>query len=146
MTPPMSDAFSSRGSLPTTSRHAPQDSRTRWLAAAIHSRMRSGCWSTEATTSLTTRAEGGKTMARKHWLAAYGPKIPCEINPDAHGSVLAMIEAAMRRFAERPAFRCFGHTLNYADTDRLSRSFAAFLQNKLRVKKGARIPGGPRGS
>ena len=34
-------------------------------------------------------------MSRKHWLAAYGPKIPCEINPDAHGSVLAMIEAAM---------------------------------------------------
>src|SRR5215831_9870155 len=78
-------------------------------------------------------------MSRKHWLAAYGPKIPCEINPDAHGSVLAMIEAAMQRFADRPAFRCFGHTLSYADTDRLSRSFAAFLQNKLGVKKGDRI-------
>ncbi|MFL6834022.1 MAG: AMP-binding protein [Xanthobacteraceae bacterium] len=78
-------------------------------------------------------------MSRKHWLAAYGEKIPCEINPDAHGSVLAMLEAAMQRFADRPAFRCFGHTLTYADTDRLSRSFAAFLQNKLGVKKGDRI-------
>src|SRR4029450_1099474 len=62
-----------------------------------------------------------------------------EINPDAHGSVLAMLEAAMQRFADRPAFRCFGHTLTYADTDRLSRNFAAFLQNKLGVKKGDRI-------
>src|SRR4029434_11257397 len=78
-------------------------------------------------------------MSRKHWLAAYGEKIPCEINPDAHGSVLAMLEAAMQRFADRPAFRCFGHTLTYADTDRLSRDFAAFLQNKLGVKKGDRI-------
>src|SRR6266568_2205757 len=78
-------------------------------------------------------------MSRKHWLAAYGEKIPCEINPDAHGSVLAMLEAAMQRFADRPAFRCFGHTLTYADTDRLSRNFAAFLQNKLGVKKGDRI-------
>jgi long-chain acyl-CoA synthetase len=78
-------------------------------------------------------------MSRKHWLAAYGEKIPCEINPDAHPSVLAMLEAAMQRFADRPAFRCFGHTLTYADTDRLSRSFAAFLQNKLGVKKGDRI-------
>src|SRR5262249_12430933 len=102
-------------------------------------RMRSGCWSTDATTSLTTRAEGGTTMACKHWLAAYGPKISCEINPDAHGSVLAMIEAAMQRFAERPGVCCLGHTPSYASTDRVSRSFAAFLQNKLGVKKGDRI-------
>src|SRR5262249_34086536 len=91
------------------------------------------------TMSLSARAEGGKTMSGKHWLAAYGAKIPCEIDPDAHGSVLAMLEAAMQRFADRPAFRCFGHTLSYADTDRLSRNFAAFLQHKLGVKKGDRI-------
>jgi len=78
-------------------------------------------------------------MLRKHWLAAYGEKIPCEINPDSHPSVLAMLEAAMQRFAEKPAFRSFGHMLTYADADRLSRNFAAFLQNKLGVKKGDRI-------
>jgi long-chain acyl-CoA synthetase len=78
-------------------------------------------------------------MSHKHWLAAYGEKIPCEINPDAHGSVLAMLEAAIERYAEKPAFRSFGHTLTYADVDRLSRNFAAFLQNKLGVKKGERI-------
>ena len=44
-------------------------------------------------------------MSRMHWLAAYGEKIPHEINPDAHGSVLEMLEAAMQRFADRPAFR-----------------------------------------
>jgi long-chain acyl-CoA synthetase len=78
-------------------------------------------------------------MSRKHWLATYGDKIPCEINADAHGSVLEMLEQAMQRYAERPAFHCFGHTLTYADTDRLSRQFAAYLQNKLGVKKGDRI-------
>ena len=78
-------------------------------------------------------------MSRRHWLATYGGKIPCEINPDAHGSVLEMLEHAMQRFAERPAFRCFGQTLTYADTDRLSRQFAAYLQGKLGVKKGDRI-------
>jgi long-chain acyl-CoA synthetase len=78
-------------------------------------------------------------MSRKHWLAAYGEKIPCEINPDSHPSVLAMLEAAMQRFAEKPAFRSFGHMLTYADADRFSRNFAAFLQNKLGVKKGDRI-------
>jgi long-chain acyl-CoA synthetase len=78
-------------------------------------------------------------MSRRHWLATYGGKIPCEINPDAHGSVLEMLEHAMQRFAERPAFRCFGQTLTYADADRLSRQFAAYLQGKLGVRKGDRI-------
>jgi long-chain acyl-CoA synthetase len=80
-----------------------------------------------------------QALERKHWLAAYGERIPAEINPDAHGSVLEMLEAAMKRYAEKPAFRCFGQTLTYADTDRLSRKFAAYLQQKLGVKKGDRI-------
>jgi long-chain acyl-CoA synthetase len=75
----------------------------------------------------------------KHWVASYGARIPVEINPNAHASVLAMLERAMKRFADQPAFRCFGHTLTYADTDRLSRDFAAYLQGRLGVKKGDRI-------
>jgi long-chain acyl-CoA synthetase len=78
-------------------------------------------------------------MSNRHWLAAYGGRIPTEIDPDAHGSVLAMLEGAMQQFADRPAFRCFGQTLTYADTDRLSRDFAAYLQAKLGVAKGDRI-------
>ena len=45
----------------------------------------------------------------------------------------------MRRYADKPAFRCFGQTLTYADTDRLSRDFAAYLQGRLGVEKGDRI-------
>src|SRR5262245_56651119 len=78
-------------------------------------------------------------MSSKCWLAAYGKQIPPGINPDDHGSVLEMLEGAMRRFADKPAFHCFGHTLSYADTDRLSRDFAAYLQVKLSVKKGDRV-------
>ena len=78
-------------------------------------------------------------MARKPWLAGYGARIPADINPDAHGSVLHMFEAAMRLYAGRPAFRCFGRTLSYADTDHLSRNFAAFLQRTLGVRKGDRV-------
>jgi long-chain acyl-CoA synthetase len=78
-------------------------------------------------------------MPNRHWLAAYGGRIPAEIDPDAHGSVLEMLEGAMRRYADKPAFRCFGQTLTYADTDRLSRNFAAYLQASLGVKKGDRV-------
>src|SRR5262245_42648654 len=78
-------------------------------------------------------------MSSKCWLAAYGKQIPPDINPDAHISVLEMLEGAMRRFADKPAFHCFGHTLSYADTDRRSRDFAAYLQVKLGVKKADRV-------
>src|SRR5437016_1542144 len=50
-----------------------------------------------------------------------------------------MLEGAMARFPDKAAFRCFGQTLTYADTDRLSRSFAAYLQGKLGVARGDRI-------
>ena len=75
----------------------------------------------------------------RHWLTSYGKRIPAEINPDTYGSVLEMLESAMTRYAANPAFRCFGKTLTYTDTDRLSRAFAAFLQNRLGIKKGDRI-------
>jgi long-chain acyl-CoA synthetase len=71
--------------------------------------------------------------------AACEARIPDEINPDVYDSVVAMLEEAMQRFARKPAFRCFGQTLTYADTDRLSRDFAAYLQHRLEVKKGERI-------
>jgi long-chain acyl-CoA synthetase len=75
----------------------------------------------------------------RHWLASYDGRIPSEIDADAYGSVLEMLERAMQRYADKPAFRCFGQTLTYADTDRLSRDFAAFLQGTLGVMKGERI-------
>ena len=77
-------------------------------------------------------------MSNKPWLASYG-SIPAEINPDAHRSVTAMLEAAMSTFADKPAFRGFGQTVTYADVDRQSRAFAAYLQNRLGVRRGDRI-------
>ena len=66
-------------------------------------------------------------MKQAPWHASYG-NIPKEIDADAHRSVVAMMEQAMTRFADRPAMRCAGQTLTYADIDRLSRDFAAWLQ------------------
>ena len=77
-------------------------------------------------------------MAR-HWTTSYGARIPAEIDADAYLSVLEMLESAMTRYADKPAFRCFGQTLTYADVDRLSRDFAAWLQGKIGIKKGDRV-------
>src|SRR4029079_2896331 len=79
-------------------------------------------------------------MASQVWLKTFREcGIPAHIDPNAHRSVVAMLEAAMKTNAGRPAFHSFGQTLTYADVDRQSRHFAAYLQKKLGVKKGDRI-------
>jgi long-chain acyl-CoA synthetase len=77
-------------------------------------------------------------MREKHWLKSYG-ETPAEINADRYGSVVELLESAMQRYAALPAFRSFGQTLSYADVDRLSAAFGAYLQHELHVKKGDRI-------
>jgi long-chain acyl-CoA synthetase len=78
-------------------------------------------------------------MSARPWHVTYGDSIPVTIDPDAYGSVVELLDEAMRRYAARPAFHCFGQTLTYADTDRLSRAFAAYLQEVMGVKRGDRI-------
>jgi long-chain acyl-CoA synthetase len=77
-------------------------------------------------------------MTARHWHVSYGD-IPKEIDPDAYSSVVEMMEEAMKRFADKPAFRCAGQMLTYAQVDTLSRNFAAYLQGSLGVKRGDRI-------
>ena len=79
-------------------------------------------------------------MTERPWFATYREcSIPVDIDADAYRSTTEMLEKAMIAHADRPAFRSFGQTLTYADVDRQSRNFAAFLQKKLGVKKGDRI-------
>ena len=79
-------------------------------------------------------------MTQRPWFITYREyNIPTEINTNAYRSTTHMLEQAMVTHADRPAFRSFGQTLTYADVDRQSRSFAAYLQERLGVRKGDRI-------
>ncbi|KWI57896.1 long-chain fatty acid--CoA ligase [Burkholderia pseudomultivorans] len=77
-------------------------------------------------------------MTKRHWIGSYGA-IPAEIDPDRHPSLTALLDDAMRRFADRPAFHAFGRTLTYADVDRQSTALAAYLQQVAGVRKGDRV-------
>src|SRR2546422_572022 len=81
----------------------------------------------------------GCEMQNRTGLASQGERIPAAIDPDAHRSVVELLEGAMMRYADKPAFRCFGQTLTFKDVDRLSRAFAAYLQQELGVAKGDRV-------
>ena len=50
-------------------------------------------------------------MTLKPWLATYRDNgIPETVNADAWPSVVHLLEDAMRRYADKPAFRAFGQT------------------------------------
>jgi long-chain acyl-CoA synthetase len=78
-------------------------------------------------------------MAERIWQTSYSEGIPYEIDISGSQSIVEMFNTAVETYSEQPAFSSFGSTLTYADVDRLSRDFAAFLQNELGVRKGDRV-------
>jgi long-chain acyl-CoA synthetase len=77
--------------------------------------------------------------SEKFWLASYPPGIPREVDVDAFTSLNEVLSQSCKRFAALPAFSNLGATLTYADLNRLSGAFAAFLQKGLGLNKGARV-------
>jgi long-chain acyl-CoA synthetase len=75
----------------------------------------------------------------KPWTKTYGPGVSLDIDADAHPSAVALFDRAVAEYADHPAFECFGRTMTYAEVDRASRAFAAWLQKTLGVKRGDRI-------
>ncbi|HVY64964.1 MAG TPA: AMP-binding protein [Gammaproteobacteria bacterium] len=78
-------------------------------------------------------------MTAKPWLSAYTRGVPEEIDPDTYPSLVALLEASFERFADRPAFENLGTTLTFADVERQSRAFAAYLQSLPGLKAGDRV-------
>ncbi|MFV0382635.1 AMP-binding protein [Paracoccus sp. (in: a-proteobacteria)] len=74
----------------------------------------------------------------KPWFKTYTAGVPLEIDADAYPSIVAVFDNAVARFADKPAFECFGKTLSFAEIDRASRAVAAWLQNS-GVRRGDRI-------
>ena len=75
----------------------------------------------------------------KSWVKSYPKGVPAEINAEAYKNLNEVFSTSARRYLGRPAFINMGKTLSYSDLDKLSRDFAAFLQNDLGLKKGDRI-------
>jgi long-chain acyl-CoA synthetase len=72
------------------------------------------------------------------WLKSYPPGVPADIDPSEYTSLVEMFDRAVQQFAARPAFHSMGRTISYADLERLSRDFGAWLQAK-GLGRGARV-------
>src|SRR3990172_8494934 len=74
----------------------------------------------------------------KIWLKSYPPGWPKEVTWNQYPSIGALFEDSCKKFADRPAFHCMGKTIGFAELDRMSRDFAAWLQAK-GLPKGTRV-------
>ena len=78
------------------------------------------------------------TTAARPWLKSYPEGMPAEIGPLPAPSIGALLSDACKTYAGRPAFTCMGKSLTYAEVERKSAEFGAFLQSK-GLEKGARV-------
>src|SRR3990172_12577733 len=75
----------------------------------------------------------------KFWLKSYPEGIPETIDPDPVSSLVALAEECFKKFSHKPCYVSFGDVLTYKEVDQLSQKFAAYLQEELKLAKGARI-------
>jgi len=74
----------------------------------------------------------------KIWLKSYPAGVPAEIDINQYASLREVLEEACAKYGSRPAYSCMGRTVTFADLDRLSAAFGAFLQGR-GLAKGTRV-------
>ena len=72
------------------------------------------------------------------WLDSYTEGAPHEIDPDTYPCVVAIIDEAIARFPDRPAFENMGVRITFAELDRLAKDFTGFLAAR-GLAKGDRV-------
>ncbi|MEL0136920.1 MAG: AMP-binding protein, partial [Halieaceae bacterium] len=65
--------------------------------------------------------------------------IPERIDTDSYPSIVALFEEALATYRTEAACTSVGHTLSYADLDRLSAQFAGWLQHDAGLDRGDRV-------
>ena len=75
----------------------------------------------------------------KIWLQSYPPGVPAEIDLEEFASVGELFERSCGKYGDRGAFLNMGKSLSYAELERLSGHFGAYLQQVLKLPPGSRV-------
>ena len=76
---------------------------------------------------------------KKPWLKNYPENTPEEIVLDPRKTLVKVLDEAETEYPDNKAFANFGVSMSYRQVAKNSRSFAAYLQNVLGLKKGDRL-------
>ncbi len=75
----------------------------------------------------------------KIWLASYPSGVSKTIDPGIYRSLGDLFERSVAEFADKIAYVNMGKAMTYAELERLSRAFAAYLQSELKLAPGTRV-------
>ncbi len=73
------------------------------------------------------------------WLSHYPTGVPPDVELDEFASLVDVLRTRCRRFAGLAAYSSMGAQITYAELDRQSRAFAAWLQKSLALRRGDRV-------
>jgi len=76
---------------------------------------------------------------KKPWLKHYPEGTPHLLEFDPRGTLVKLLDESEKKYPDHLAFANFGASIDYTKIAQDSRSFAAYLQNVLGLKKGDRI-------
>ena len=77
-------------------------------------------------------------MTDRIWLSSYPAGVPADIDAGQYPSLVALMEEAFSKYADRVAYSFMGKEITYARTVSLSKAFAAYLQG-LGLARGDRV-------
>ena len=77
-------------------------------------------------------------MSDRPWLSAYPEGVPTDIDPSQYPSLVALMEEAFTKHANKVAYSFMGKELTFAQVDAQSKVFAAYLQS-LGLQRGDRV-------
>ncbi|QEL64493.1 long-chain acyl-CoA synthetase [Oryzomicrobium terrae] len=78
-------------------------------------------------------------QADRPWLKSYPPGVPAEIDVNEFASLGELFEKSCAKYADRVAYLNMGVGITYRELEQRSRDFAAYLQDVIKLPKGARV-------
>ena len=72
------------------------------------------------------------------WLKQYPPGVPADVDVDQYSSLVELFETGFRQYARRNAYAFMDRYFSFADVDRYSAAFGAWLQGR-GLRPGARV-------
>ncbi len=77
----------------------------------------------------------------KIWFKNYQAGVPESVDHEIekYHSIPEILDEAFKKYPNNPMFSCMGKTLTYSEIDEMSKGFASYLQNELKLPRGARV-------
>jgi long-chain acyl-CoA synthetase len=99
------------------------------------------CWQTIVCfgSALLSTIINADAMKEFPWTKHYPAGIPPEVKLYEYNSVTEIFDESCKKYKSRVAFENMGAQLTFEQVDELSRNFAAYLQQELKLQKGDRI-------